>query len=123
MVNRRTLLRLNVAVMMDTVGLGMDPRTHGACLNAACSRKPRSAATLEGRGILNLVKDRNAEDWEELARREPYFAVLTHDDLLGVQSSDVATTAFFETGEDDIASLLATIASVRGRRSRVEERH
>jgi SAM-dependent methyltransferase len=61
------------------------------------------------------VKDRNAEDWEELARREPYFAVLTHDDFLGVQSSDVATTAFFETGEADIASLLATIASVRGR--------
>jgi SAM-dependent methyltransferase len=61
------------------------------------------------------VKDRTAEDWEELARREPYFAVLTHDDLLGVQSSDMATTAFFETGEEDIASLLATIASVRGR--------
>lgn len=61
------------------------------------------------------MKDRNAEDWEELARREPYFAVLTHDDLLGVQSSDVATTAFFETGEADVASLLATIASVRGR--------
>jgi len=65
--------------------------------------------------ILNLVKDRSAEDWEELAQREPYFAVLTHDDLLGVQSSDVATTAFFETGEADIASLLAAIASVRGR--------
>ncbi|MDP9190508.1 MAG: class I SAM-dependent methyltransferase [Acidobacteriota bacterium] len=61
------------------------------------------------------MKDRSAEDWEELAQREPYFAVLTHDDLLGVQSSDVATTAFFETGEADVASLLATIGSVLGR--------
>ena len=61
------------------------------------------------------MKDRTAEDWEELARREPYFAVLTHDDLLGVQSSDVATTAFFETGEADVASLLEAIAAARGR--------
>ena len=61
------------------------------------------------------MKDRTAADWEELARREPYFAVLTHDDLLGVQSSDVATTAFFETGEADIAALLAAIASAIGR--------
>jgi SAM-dependent methyltransferase len=61
------------------------------------------------------VKDRSAADWEELAQREPYFAVLTHDDFLGVQSSDVASTAFFETGEADIAALLAAIASVFGR--------
>ncbi len=60
------------------------------------------------------MKDRSGEDWEELARREPYFAVLTHDHLLGVQSSDVATTAFFETGEADVASLLAAIDSARG---------
>lgn len=62
-----------------------------------------------------IVKDRSGEDWEELARREPYFAVLTHDDLLGVQSSDVATTAFFETGEADVASLLAAIATALNR--------
>jgi 2-polyprenyl-3-methyl-5-hydroxy-6-metoxy-1,4-benzoquinol methylase len=71
--------------------------------------------SFRGQSILKNVKDRTAEDWEELARREPYFAVLTHDDLLGVQSSDVATTSFFETGEEDVASLLAAIASVRGR--------
>ena len=61
------------------------------------------------------MKDRHAADWEELAQREPYFAVLTHDDFLGVQSSDVASTAFFETGEADIAALLAAIVSVLGR--------
>src|ERR1700741_2316228 len=66
-------------------------------------------------GILNLVKDRSAEDWEELAQREPYFAVLTHDDFLGAQSSDLATAGVFETGEADVASFLATIGWVLGR--------
>ena len=61
------------------------------------------------------MKDRHADDWEELAQREPYFAVLTHDDFLGVQSSNVASTAFFETGEADIAALLAAVATVLGR--------
>lgn len=61
------------------------------------------------------MKDRHAADWEELAQREPYFAVLTHDDFLGVQSSDVASTAFFETGEADIAALLEAVAAALGR--------
>jgi SAM-dependent methyltransferase len=61
------------------------------------------------------VKDRHADDWEELARREPYFAVLTDEGFLGVAGNTVATAAFFETGEADIASLLAAIASLLGR--------
>lgn len=55
------------------------------------------------------MKDLHAAEWEELARREPYFRVLTHD------GGTVATDAFFETGEADIAALLAAIASVLGR--------
>lgn len=50
---------------------------------------------------------RNASDWEELARREPYFPVLT--------SEGVRDEAFFETGEADIALLLPSIASLLGR--------
>jgi len=61
------------------------------------------------------VKDRHAEDWEELARREPYFAVLTNEHFLGAAGDSSATAAFFETGEADISSLLATIASLLGR--------
>lgn len=64
---------------------------------------------------LSRVKDRHALDWEELARREPYFAVLTQEDFLGVEGSDLASAAFFETGEADILSLLAEIASLLGR--------
>jgi SAM-dependent methyltransferase len=53
------------------------------------------------------VKDRNADDWEELARREPYFPVLTNE---GIREG-----AFLETGEADIALLLSAIASILGR--------
>ncbi len=61
------------------------------------------------------VKDRSARDWEELAQREPYFAVLTKDGLPDVESNTRASAAFFETGEEDIAALLAAIASLLGR--------
>lgn len=61
------------------------------------------------------MKDRHADDWEELARREPYFAVLTDEGYLGVGGNSVATAAFFETGEADIASLLPAIAALTGR--------
>jgi cyclopropane fatty-acyl-phospholipid synthase-like methyltransferase len=53
------------------------------------------------------VNHRNASDWEELARREPYFPVLTDE---GVRDE-----AFFETGEADIALLLPAVASLLGR--------
>jgi SAM-dependent methyltransferase len=56
------------------------------------------------------VKDRNAEEWEELARREPYFPVLTNE---GVRED-----AFLETGEADISLLLSAIASILGREIR-----
>lgn len=55
------------------------------------------------------MKDRSAEWWEELARRQPYFEVLT------TEGGKVATEAFFETGEEDIAALLAAIAPLLGR--------
>lgn len=65
--------------------------------------------------ILRDVKDRHAEDWEELARREPYFAVLTSEGSPGVEGSQIATAAFLDTGEEDIASLLSAITSLLGR--------
>jgi SAM-dependent methyltransferase len=65
--------------------------------------------------MLTPVKDRDAADWEELARREPYFAILTSDGLPDVGSGRVATPAYFETGEADISSLLGAITSLLGR--------
>jgi 2-polyprenyl-3-methyl-5-hydroxy-6-metoxy-1,4-benzoquinol methylase len=52
------------------------------------------------------VKGRNANDWEDLARREPYFPVLT--------SEGVREDAFLATGEADFALLLSAIASILG---------
>jgi SAM-dependent methyltransferase len=65
--------------------------------------------------ILRDVKDRHDEDWEDLARREPYFAVLTSEGSPGVEGSRIATAAFLDTGEEDIASLLSAITSLLGR--------
>ncbi len=53
------------------------------------------------------MKDRTAGEWEELARREPYFPVLTDE---GVRDVD-----FLKTGEEDIVILLGAIASILGR--------
>jgi SAM-dependent methyltransferase len=53
------------------------------------------------------VKDRTAGEWEELARREPYFPVLTDE---GVRDDD-----FLKTGEEDIVVLLGAVASILGR--------
>src|ERR1700682_3754164 len=65
--------------------------------------------------MLSHVKDRRAADWEELARREPYFAILTSEGLAGVEGSRIATPAYFETGEADFSSLLAAITALLGR--------
>jgi SAM-dependent methyltransferase len=64
--------------------------------------------------MIVIVTDRRAADWEALARREPYFAILTDEGLPGVEGSREATSAFFATGEGDVAALLAAIGSVLG---------
>lgn len=69
--------------------------------------------------MLTAVKGKNVAEWEELARREPYFAVLTNEGLPGVPATAETTEIFFETGEDDVAALLAAIAAVLGRDLRV----
>jgi SAM-dependent methyltransferase len=55
------------------------------------------------------------KDWEDLARREPYFALLNDDGAPEVAGNVSATAAFFEAGEGDIATLLPAIASLLGR--------
>jgi cyclopropane fatty-acyl-phospholipid synthase-like methyltransferase len=61
------------------------------------------------------MKYLHAADWEELARRQPYFRVLTHDGSVETNGNSVATDAFFETGEADITALIPAIASLLGR--------
>ena len=52
------------------------------------------------------MKDRNAGEWEDLARRQPYFPVLTDEGIREVE--------FLKSGEDDVALLLAAITSMLG---------
>jgi trans-aconitate methyltransferase len=54
------------------------------------------------------VTHRYRDDWNELARREPYFAVLTDRRFLRENLDDGARREFFATGEADVDALLAT---------------
>jgi SAM-dependent methyltransferase len=88
-------------------GLHQETSTPNRRIDGYCS--PSSLTS-----ILRDVKDRHDEDWEELARREPYFDVLTDEGLPGVKGNSVATAAFLDTGEEDISSLLSAITSLLG---------
>lgn len=55
------------------------------------------------------------KDWEDFARREPYFALLNDDGAPEVAGNVSATAAFFDAGEGDIATLLPAIVSLLGR--------
>lgn len=52
---------------------------------------------------------RYREDWDELARREPYFAVLTDPGFLRENLDDARRKAFFASGEADVERLFAAI--------------
>lgn len=50
-------------------------------------------------------------DWEEFARREPYFAILTDERFLSENIDDAALRDFFASGERDVEWLLSLIAA------------
>ena len=52
-------------------------------------------------------------DWEELARREPHFAVLTNEEFLRERLTPEAIDRFFATGEDDVAFLFDLVGPVQ----------
>jgi SAM-dependent methyltransferase len=52
---------------------------------------------------------RSHQDWDDLAAREPYFAVLTEERFLG-KLDDERRRDFFATGEADIRQLLELLA-------------
>lgn len=59
---------------------------------------------------------RYESDWEALARREPYFAVLTNARYLRERDDPEARAAFFASGEAAIADLLSRIDAALKRR-------
>lgn len=61
---------------------------------------------------------RYESDWEELARREPYFAVLTNVRYLKRHADPGTRAAFFASGEETIADLLSRIDTALKRRIR-----
>ena len=56
---------------------------------------------------------RPEDDWEELARREPHFAVLTNEEFLRERLTPEAIERFFATGEDDVAFLFRLAGAIR----------
>jgi trans-aconitate methyltransferase len=48
---------------------------------------------------------RPEDDWEQLARREPYFAVLTNEEFLRERLTPKALERFWSSGEEDVAFL------------------
>lgn len=46
-------------------------------------------------------------DWDIIAQRDPFFGVLSSDDFRADQIDPVARQRFYESGEQDIAQLLA----------------
>ena len=55
------------------------------------------------------MRRRYREDWRELARREPYYAVLTDRRFLRENLDDDGRREFFASGDADVAQLFTTI--------------
>jgi len=55
--------------------------------------------------ILDYNKDTDS-DWEEIARHNPYFGVLTHEKFLAKNLTPEALNDFFDSGKKDIIKLL-----------------
>jgi len=66
--------------------------------------------------ILLIIVRRPDENWELLARAEPYYGVLTDETFLGAGQSPDALRQFFATGEADAAWLLELAVRVGGTR-------
>ncbi len=60
------------------------------------------------------MRDRSDADWEELARKEPYFAVLTDERFLSGSLSPDRLLEFFASGEDDVEHLFDLVAAYLG---------
>jgi SAM-dependent methyltransferase len=56
------------------------------------------------------MRDRSADDWNDLGEVEPFFAVLTDERFLRDRMSEEDRSAFFASGEADIAHLFDLIA-------------
>lgn len=61
------------------------------------------------------MEPRYRKDWDQLARREPYFAVLTDSRYLRENLDAGSCDAFFESGDADVEGLMGTIGAMLGR--------
>jgi SAM-dependent methyltransferase len=60
------------------------------------------------------MRDRSDADWEALARKEPYFAVLTDERFLTGSLSDDRLREFFASGEADVQRLFDLASTYLG---------
>lgn len=61
------------------------------------------------------VRERDAAEWEALARREPYFSLLDSNGACDSAGSSVPSAAYFQSGEEDVATLLAALTALLSR--------
>lgn len=61
------------------------------------------------------VNDPDADYWEDLARRDPYFPLFSADGRCANESDGDARDQFFATGEADLSTLLSAIDSLFAR--------
>jgi trans-aconitate methyltransferase len=61
------------------------------------------------------MRHRPEDDWEELARREPHYAVLTDEQFRAAHLDDAALKRFHASGEADVARLFDLVSQYLGR--------
>lgn len=61
------------------------------------------------------MRHRPEDDWEELARREPHFAVLTDEQYRAEHLDEAALARFYASGEADVARLFDLVSQYLGR--------
>ena len=72
----------------------------------------KAGAAIRPARVCSTPLTRRTTDWEALARSGAYFPLLTSDGTSSVAGSGGGSEEFFATGEEDIASLLATLAFI-----------
>src|SRR4051794_16761312 len=70
------------------------------CFAGVRSHSPSRLMTWQGR------------EWEKWGQRDPYFAVISHDEYHADRVDDAARQAFFAEGEDEIATTLDDVRRV-----------
>jgi len=96
--------RSDAFIRIDGVPINGHTRPAAAVGNAAILLMAAALLALLSRR--SSTRARTDDEWEELARRDPYFAILTDDRFHADKLDDAAMHDFFASGERDVDALL-----------------